>query len=321
MEKNDMNTISRLSTIGILLLAASFTSCNKLSEKNIEEADSRAGNAVLIEKTYNVRAVTVGSGDFSSFIDLSGDVEASVSVDVFPDTSGKLVNLEVKPGNYVKENQILAQVDPSKPGMSYESSPVKAPISGTVTAVNIDPGTSIGPQTSILTIGQLSELLIITRVPERFLYMVEKGQTAIISTSSAPGELISAVVTEISPVVNPVSRTLELKLKISDQSRLKAGMFVGVRLFTSSRKNIITVPEKSIIHRNSESYVYRIKDGTVEKIIVSLGMESEGSFEIKEGINKGDRIVTDGVSLLIDGSKINIIDETSLIRALGENKS
>lgn len=294
---------------GIALSLALFTGCGG-------PAAARTAGAVSAESeeppALNVRTALVTSGALSSHIDLSGDVEASVSVDVYPDTAGKLTEILVEPGSPVRAGEILGWVDPARPGMNYAASPVKAAITGTVTAVNADPGATVSPQMPLFRLGNIDELVVTTQVPERFLYLVEQGQRAEISTTAAPGRSFQARVTSLSPVVNPTTRTLQVKLSLTEASPVKAGMFVGIRLITSTEKDALMIPEKALVRRNGETFVYRVQGDTVEKVAVAIGLESSGAVEIVAGLEKGDRVVTEGASLLSPGSRVKLIDGLSL---------
>lgn len=315
-----MKNNHRIILIGILLLSVVMTGCGKGPGAQ-RGAGPGAEESEPVERSYNVRTSPVNKQELSSYIDLSGDVEASVSVDVYSDTAGKLVDLRVEPGTTVVKDQVIAQVDPAKPGMNYAVSPVKAPISGTVTAVNVDPGATVAPSLPLLRVGKLDELVITTQVPERFLYMVEQGQTALVTTTSAPGRRYDARVEEISPVVNPVSRTLQVELKMTGASPVKAGMFVGIRLITSTEADALVIPEKALVRRNDETFVYRVKGDQAEKVAVTLGLESEGRVEVVTGLAEGDRVITEGVGLLSDGSLIRVLDEVSFIGNSEEKRS
>lgn len=261
-----------------------------------------------VEKSFNIKTVEVEQHEISDRLTLSGDVEASVSVDVYPETSGKLSSLSVETGSWVRKDQVIAKIDPSRPGMNYAESPVAAPISGTVTAVNADPGATVSPQMPLFTIGDISRLVITTQVSERFIYMVEKGQTAWITTTASPGEKYKARVSALSPVVNPTSRTLKIELSLIEKSPVKAGMFVGIELITSTSPDSLTVPEKTVLSRDEQSFVYRINGDRAEKVVVSIGIKSGSMVEITSGLSEGDSLVLEGAALLSDGSKVKVLN-------------
>ena len=261
-----------------------------------------------IDKSINVVTVEARRGTISGRLMLSGDVEAFSSVDVYPPVAGELSSLLVSVGSYVFKDQVLAQIDPSRPGMRYAESPVEAPVAGTITAVNADTGATVAQQMPLFTIGDISRLVISAQVPERFIYMVEIGQTAHISTTASPGRSYRAQITSISPVVNPSSRTLSIELTLIEPSPIKAGMFVGIDLITSTKNNTLILPKDAVMSRDEQEYVFRASGDTAEKVHVETGINDSGYTEILSGIEEGDRIITQGTALLSDGSSIRILE-------------
>ena len=69
-------------------------------------------------------------GQINDYIELNGDVETKSSVDIYADTSGKLVRLPISVGDRITKDQVIAEVDPSRPGSNFVASPVKSPITG-----------------------------------------------------------------------------------------------------------------------------------------------------------------------------------------------
>ena len=300
MKRKLIKTIITISAACLVISA-----CSPPDRRNIQNDEP----AAPAEKSFNIKTVTVERKDISNRLMLSGDVEAAASVDVYPETSGKLTEINVQTGSRVTVGQVIAKVDPSRPGMNYTESPVKATISGTVTEIFADTGASVGPQMPLATIGDISRLVITTNIPERYIYIVEKGQKAWVTTTAAPGMKYEATVSSVAPVVNPVSRTLEIQLRLNGSSPVKAGMFVGIELRTSTSENSLVLPEKSIVSRDENTCVYRITDNRAEKVNVSVGIKDSGFAEITEGLAEGDIIAVEGVTLLSDGAKIKIIND------------
>ena len=133
------------------------------------------------------------------------------------------------------------------------------------------------------------------------------------TTSASPGAKYEARVSSISPVVNPSSRTLQIELRLVGSTPIKAGMFVGIELITSTSENTLVVPEKAVLSRDEESYVYLAVGDRVKKTIVGTGLQNKGMIEIVSGLTDGDEVVLDGISLLSDDCRVNIINN-------GENR-
>jgi RND family efflux transporter MFP subunit len=120
-------------------------------------------------------------------------------------------------------------------------------------------------------------------------------------------------VTELAPVVDPSSRTMEIKVGVDNTlSRLKAGMFAKVKIVTQEKTGVVKVPASALIQRFGEEYVF-VAEADAEgffarKRLVTQGIVIDGVMEVEKGLNAGDDVVVRGQSLLTDGARLNIVD-------------
>ena len=207
-------------------------------------------------QAFTVRSTPVIQEDLQSYLELNGEVDFVAKLDVYPDTSGRIEWLSVQPGDKVKKGQLLARVDPSRPGERYELSPVYAPAAGTIVSVNLAEGATLSTATAILRIARSDELEISARVNEREIAVLKAGLKASLSLEAWPGIRFPATVTRVSPVVDPTSRTKEIILKLDQvDSRVNAGMFAKIRLDTMLHRNLTTVPANAVVSHYDERTV------------------------------------------------------------------
>ena len=279
------------------------------------EGGPNRGKPGIEEAGETVFAVTVTdavSGHIRDLLEVNGDVIPDSSVDLYADNSGKLARLYVELGDYVRKGQIIAEVDPSKPGMSYTANPVKAEISGTVTSLPFDIGDTVSTQVPVATIGKLQHLQVRTYIPERFISRISLGMKADLSFEAYPGEEFSAEVSELSPVVDELSRTMEIKMDLTDESgKIKAGMYAKISLITEVKENIVRIPSDCIMDRFGETFVF-VMDGDekVARRIVKEGIRIGGVSEITEGLDEGETIIYQGQTLLDDGAPVKVVRST-----------
>ena len=122
------------------------------------------------EASYAVNTAFSRMGEMREILNLNGDILAFNTVEAYPDTAGRISALSVEVGDTVTKGETIAWVDPSKPGMNYARSPVKAPIGGTVTTVLSKAGTLAAPQAPILAIGDLTRLQVSDRHPREVYF-------------------------------------------------------------------------------------------------------------------------------------------------------
>jgi multidrug efflux pump subunit AcrA (membrane-fusion protein) len=300
-----------IAVIGAVLVAVTMTvslaGCNK----------GASGVATLsaaeIATTYAVSTYTVQAGNWDADLEFGGDVAAASSVDILPDAAGKLVRVLVRPGDRVTRNQLVAEVDPSRPGMNYALSPIRSPIEGTVTSLPIPIGSTVAPSMSIGKISTASNLEITVNVAERYVSRIALGQSALLSFDAYPAERFNARVVEVSPVLNVASRTMEAKLHlVNPDARIKIGMYARVRLITDARKDAIIVPYDAMVRRSGTPFVFVVRGNNgVNMVTVTEGIRVDDRIEILEGLKAGDQIVVKGQTLLDEGSKVNVISQVS----------
>lgn len=262
------------------------------------------------ESAVAVETALVDRQDVSRFIRVNGDVVSDVSVDIYPDVTGQLKELFIRPGTYVRKGEVIARVDPSSPGEVYTASDVLSTIDGTVTSVYADVGDRVSSGSSVAEVGDLQRLSVITYIPERYINYLKIGLMAEIGLESFPGKSFQARVIQLNPVVDSTSRSLEIKLEILDPDpQIRAGMFAAMKLITQERKNVIALPLTALSTYYDESVVYVLKEqGTVERRTVQTGLASETVIEITDGLDAGEEVVVQGVSNITDGTKVQRVD-------------
>lgn len=300
------------------ILSSALVSCKGKSEKTAKEEET--------ETVYAVNADIVQAGNLDDYLEFGGDVSSVSAVDVYPDAAGKISRIRVSVGDLVKKDQIIAYVDPSRPGMNYSENPVKAPISGRVTSFPPTIGTMVSQSYSIAKISDTDELQIKVNVAERFISRIRENQTAIVSFDAYPGVEFKARVFEVSPVLDTTSRTMLAKLKVEPaDSRIKAGMYARVKLITDTIEGAVVIPNDAIVYRDGKPYVFTAKsesaESSVNMVSVKEGLSVDNKTEIQEGLKEGDVIIVKGQSLLSDGSKVKILSISGkAVESKTENK-
>lgn len=282
----------------LILTAIALIGCKKDQVEKKEEQEIK-------KPVVAIREITPKSIDERIY--LSGDVMASNSVDIFPDVAGKVDRIDVQEGDYVRKDVQVATVDRNKPGMNFAPSPVLSPITGTITQVYAKKGALAAPSMPLFKIGTLDQLEIVTHVSEKDLNRVKLGQKATITTDSFPGEEFIAIVSELNPVVNPVTRTMQIKLNIVGDVILKPGMFVDLHIITNESKNTIVLNRDEVFKRNNKFYVWKYSYGVVSQVEITVGIENDNYLEIISGIELGDTIVSQGFTYLEDGIEVKTL--------------
>lgn len=263
------------------------------------------------EPIFAVAAAEVGQERLVDSIRVNGDIESAATIDVFPDVFGDVHELNVRIGDRVEQGEIIAKIDQSRPGQSFVPGPVRAPIGGTITSVPVRVGAKVQQGQPVARIATTGDLQIRTYVPERYIGQLELGQEAEIEFAAFRGETFGARVVELSPVVDPATRTMETKLEFTEpDARIRPGMFARIRIITEVREDVPVVPVDAVVTRRGSNLVFVITgDERVERREVELGLQTAERVEIISGVSIGERITVEGQNQLDDGVRVRLIDE------------
>lgn len=178
---------------------------------------------------------------------------------------------------------------------------LRAPIDGTVTAGAVESGEYTAAGSTVLTLASVDQLELTADVPEADAAKFGVGAPAIFTLDALGArESWPATVIEIAPASRIIEGvpTYEVTLAPSaHDGRFKIGLTVNVTVQAALRQDVVSVPRRAVIARDSSEFV-RIKDGTeIREVPVTTGLlGSDGRVEIMEGLAGGETVVlSDGV--------------------------
>lgn len=298
-----------------LFILASCSSCSNNNENDSEFSEEGEDAENQIQA---VRVEDLITSDLRKFIELNGNVRAEKSMSVYPIMAGKIAGTNIRLGSKVKKGAVIAYVDPSVPGSRFALNEVIAPISGTVISTPLKEGTRVSTETAVTTIGDLSKLQVVVNIPERYVSFLKKGLQADVFLEAYPDKKFSAVVSEISPVLDEATRTKEVLLSFTKMdNRINAGMFADVKLYLKKYAKVFSVPTSCIIEKAGEKFVYAILENepNIAHITpIKAGEEIQDKTivnfiapEIIKALDESNvKVVVQGIESLQDGSNVNV---------------
>ena len=262
------------------------------------------------DSTLSIRVREVEEANLRAYIKANGNVVDTKTVDVYPEVAGKLTYFDVKVGDKVTVDQEFARIDPSRPGMNFRETVVKAPVDGTVLAVNFAYGASVSPQAALIRIGMLDSLEVEVAIAERHIGQIGIGTEAEAEFKAFPGKKFYGKIERMSPVLDPVTRTLEIGITLEDpQNMVKPGMFPSVLIYTERVENALVIDRSSILYDGNQAFVYVVDDGNVaRRTDITLGLVVDENAEVIGGLELGDEVVVQGQTLVTDGTSVRIVD-------------
>ena len=207
--------------------------------------------------------------------------------------------------NQIKQTQ-AGQTIFNSPGLNRPMLvfPLTAPITGIINEIKATSGQQLEAGKDILSIVNLSSVLIEANVFERDLLTVRdstrasftspalNGEVYTVGTKDGDGRLVS-----IGQTVNEQTRTFPVIYEMKNPAgRLREGMFVDITIDTSGERQVLAVLKKSVVTEQGQTFVYVFTGGeNFEKRSVALGAEGADYWEVKTGLKEGERVVTEGL--------------------------
>jgi membrane fusion protein, multidrug efflux system len=199
--------------------------------------------------------------------------------------------------------QARGQSDAAKAMLSYTR--VTAPFAGVVTGKKTDAGSMAVPGMPLLVLEDSRRYRLEAAVPEAHLSRLSVGSRAEVVLDTAPERPIPAAVSEIVPVVDPVSRTFLAKADVSGPG-LRTGMYGRLR-FSAGKEAVLAVPQAALSRAGGFDGVFVVTpDNVARLVVVKTGRPMGDRIEILSGLAPGSRVAVSPLDKLVDGAKVEI---------------
>ena len=173
---------------------------------------------------------------------------------------------------------------------------VSAPLSGYVTKVNKSIGEQVQPGEAILEISNLDTVWVEAPIFERDLSRLAGNISATFTTPAYPNQEFKGVVLDIGAVVDEQTRASKVIFQLPNAGRaLRLGMQANVRLDAGEQVTAMLIPKEAVLEHEGKKIVYVLLSGEeFERREVSVGDEMGNKIAVLSGLNKGERVVTQG---------------------------
>ena len=203
-----------------------------------------------------------------------------------------------------REN-VLIQIEQLK--STIEDAKVKSPISGVISARNIEKTNMVSAASVPFTIVNSDVVAVDVNISESLINVVNVGDKIDVEIASVTDEALKGVVKTVAPAADSTG-TYPVKIEIpNSDGALKKGMVAKVNFIQERNPAAIVVPRNVVLENEDEKYVYVANGEIANKVVVETGIDNGEYIEISSGINEGDAVIVTGQSYLSEGSKVNIV--------------
>ena len=177
---------------------------------------------------------------------------------------------------------------------------LRAPIDGNVLREDFQIGEIVGPGDVVFTVGQKKPLRIVSDVNEEDIARVKVGQ-AVLLRNDGFTEPLAATVADVTPKGDPATKTFRVYLALPENTPLLIGMSVEANIIIREKADAMLVPAEAIV----DGSVYRVIDGRVAKVAVTLGVRGTRFVEVLSGIGEQDSFISPIPSSIKAGIRVS----------------
>lgn len=170
---------------------------------------------------------------------------------------------------------------------NLEKAEVRAPFSGTITAVKVDPGDTYTTGT-LVTLQDCSELIVATEVDEYDISTMKNGMRAVIKTDATRDDELEGKISFMAPTPTPGGTSITYRVEITlekQDERLRLGMTAKTNLILEDKENILTVPYDAILSdpegKDYITLMEQAEDGTRTQRDVYVTVGTEGDYYVE----------------------------------------
>jgi len=298
------NNKSKIAMI-IIILAAGFFAYTHLSANRQETT----GSIELIQPVIGDVMVTIAT---------TGVVEPQNRLEIKPSIGGRIDEVSVDEGDFVKKGQALAWMSSTERAAlidaarsqgdevlaywqeAYKKSPIISPIDGEIIVRSVEPGQTVTTADAILVLS--NRLMINAQFDETDIGKVEDGQKALITLDAYPDVKLEGIVDHIAYESEIVSNVTIYAVDILPKEIpeiLRSGMSVSVEVVEKMIKDVITISSDAVNYDKGDTFVLvQNESGKSLRRDVVVGLNNGESIEIVSGLSLDDKVITGGDSLL-----------------------
>jgi RND family efflux transporter MFP subunit len=169
-----------------------------------------------------------------------------------------------------------------------------------------------GGATDIAQLADTDDMRAEVDINEADISKVGIGSPASVVPDAYADRTFDALLIKVYPAADRQKGTIKVEVHLTkpDLEIIKPEMSVKVSFLeavpTGTETQGVTVPKSAIRTEGNESYVWTVHDGTVRRVGISIGRETETGVQVSQGLKDGDMVVTTPQVNLSDGTKVSI---------------
>jgi len=195
---------------------------------------------------------------------------------------------------------------------------LKAPFSGRIGIVSINPGQFVNPGDKLLTLQTLDPIFVDFNLPQSNAEQIQVGQEIVVTTDAFKDASFTGKITAVSPKVDTNTRNIQVEAQIANpDKKVLPGMFANVNIKLGDEVKLLTLPQTAVTYNPYGSTVFiakptgkKDKQGNpaleAQQVFVTTGAARGDQVSILKGLDEGATVVTSGQLKIKNGTPLII---------------
>lgn len=197
------------------------------------------------------------------------------------------------------ESFILAQISKTN---------IIAPFSGQAGLKNISEGSFVSSSTPVVSLVQMKPVYVEFSIPEKYSTVFKKGTAVKFRSEKMDStQILEARVYAIEPRVDEATRSIRARAEYTGEQVFYPGSFVNTYVNLGKTLNTIMVPTQAVVATLKGQKVFVTKMGKAVEVMVKIGLRTDKSIQITEGLSIGDTVLTTGLMSLKKESQVKLL--------------
>jgi HlyD family secretion protein len=180
---------------------------------------------------------------------------------------------------------------------------VKAPVDGQLGMLDAEIGQSIGGGQRIGQINVLTNFKINAQIDEHYIDRVQRGLSA---TFDRNGTEINLTVKKVYPEVREGQFKIDMVFNGTSPENLRTGQTYNIKLELGASEKAIMIPRGGFFQSTGGQWIFVLNQAGTEAVKrqIRIGKQNPQYYEILEGLQAGEKVITSGYELFGDNDKI-----------------
>lgn len=184
---------------------------------------------------------------------------------------------------------------------------IVAPFAGRLGIVQVYPGQFLSKGDAIAVLEAIDPIYADFSLPQQEIARLAVDQTVRLTIDAYPGRTFDGKITALSPRVTDATRNIDVRATLANpDEQLRPGMFARVDVVLAASEHSLVIPAAAVVYNPYGETVYVVTDNAAQQRFIKTGATRGDLTQVREGLKRGDVIVTSGQVKLRNGSTVQV---------------